>query len=199
MTSAIPIHTASTKQLFLKDKGIYSYELLDVPALLVFAKPDSNSDFIVVKMSCGAYPFGTSEHEFGTSERVLYGRISSSPIDDRDVELSDFAKKVLGVYEVSRFEEFKQYPEGWDFGIGKSLSSESVKCMELFLRKYADFSEEPALFFTRNGNLQLGWSDETGQDIELEFFPDRIEYYIESISEEGSIHLDNIEELIKKL
>lgn len=103
-------------------------------------------------------------------------------------ELSTRTREVLGSHAVKRFKEFKRYPEGWDHGHGKALSSQSVAMLETFTNFLTKpFQTEPSLFFTRDGNLQLGWEDKTGLPIEIEFYPDRIDYYRESTGEEYTI------------
>jgi len=97
------------------------------------------------------------------------------------------ASEVLGINGIERFEEFKQYKDGWDHGKGKALSYRSVAIMERMMNQFQDFPCEPSLFFTREGNLQLGWDDNDGNSVELEFCPDSIEYYIESEDLEGEI------------
>ena len=96
---------------------------------------------------------------------------------------------LLGDNGVKRFEEFKRYKDGWDHGYGRPLSNRSVAVMEFFINKFSDSINEASLFFTRDGNLQLGWEDNSGNSIELEFFPDRIEYFIESLDMEGEIEV----------
>lgn len=41
---------------------------------------------------------------------------------------------------------------------------------------------------TGDGNLSISWEDREGKIIELEFFPDKIEYYIEIEEDEGVIN-----------
>jgi len=55
------------------------------------------------------------------------------------------------------------------------------------------------LFLTHQGNLQLGWEDVSRNVVELEFFPDRIEYYIELLNEEGSVGLQDQSQLVEKI
>ena len=57
----------------------------------------------------------------------------------------------------------------------------------------------PSLFLTLKGNLSLGWEDKNGQSIEVEFYPDKAEYFIESLNEESAVKLSNIFELTEKL
>jgi hypothetical protein len=102
-------------------------------------------------------------------------------------ELSHHARSLLGKNCVDRFVDFTQYKDEWDSGRGHKLSTRSVAVLESFLSVIYKFPVEPSLFFTRNGNLELGWEDSSNGKIEIEFFPDRIEYFAESKSEEESI------------
>ncbi len=102
--------------------------------------------------------------------------------------LSKKAIAIIGENGADRFEEFKQYKSGWDLGIGEPLSPQSIALLDTFINFYYDcFKTEPSLFLTNSGNLELGWEDKNGQEIELEFFPNKIEFYIESIGEEGEV------------
>ena len=111
-------------------------------------------------------------------------------------KLSQRVINIIGENGAKRFEVFKQYREGWDNGYGLPLSMRSTAVMESFLYKFSNFKTEPSLFLTRNGNLQLGWENKYGQIAELEFYPDKIEYYMEALDIEGQIGLD--EQEIKK-
>jgi hypothetical protein len=107
---------------------------------------------------------------------------------------------------LKRFQEFKKYQKGWDFGIGEPLSHQSVAIFDTFLNLFPYFfGKEPSIFLTRAGNLQLAWEDYENRDIEIEFYPNKIEYYIEIEDLEGEIEISkesiiaNLEQLIKKL
>ena len=113
--------------------------------------------------------------------------------------LSKEAIDVIGESGLQRFESFKQYTEGWDDGHGSPLSYRSTAVMEYFLHKFSNFYTKPSLFLTRNGNLQLDWEDKHGQMIEVEFFPDKIEFYIEASDDEGQITLQDVNKLISML
>lgn len=104
--------------------------------------------------------------------------------------LSKKAENILGLDGVKRFEDFKKYHEGWDHGAGKSLSLKSVAVLDYFINQYSYFHSSPSIFFTREGNLQLGWEDSQGRAIEIEFYPDRIEYYLEGKGIESEIPVD---------
>lgn|GEM_PF-6964302 len=115
-------------------------------------------------------------------------------------ELSENSKHIVGENGARRFEEFKQYRPGWDHGRGNPLSPRSITTLESFLRQLPELATlEPSLFLTHEGNLQLGWEDVQGNAIEIEFFPDKVEYYIESINEEGAVDLEALHQLIAKV
>lgn len=117
--------------------------------------------------------------------------------------LSREAVAIIGENGRRRFEEFKKYPKGWYGGKGKKISDWSVSNFERFINNLPELKQfRPSLFFTLEGNLQLGWEDRNGQNIEIEFYPDKIEYFIESLNEESSVGLKDIftlTERVKKL
>lgn len=105
-------------------------------------------------------------------------------------QLSEKTATILGKNGLERFETFKKYSKGWDSGCGLPLSHRSVAVMEYFINQFSDFHSEPSLFLTPSGNLQLGWENAHGQIVEIEFYPDKIEYYIEALDTEEQINLD---------
>ncbi len=115
-------------------------------------------------------------------------------------ELGGDVIKIIGENGLRRFEQFKKYGEGWEFGTGKPLSSHSVESFKRFCERFSEpVPNEPSLFLTREGNLQLGWEDREANKIEFEFFPDKIEYYIEALDDEGAVDLTDISQLFDKL
>ncbi len=113
-------------------------------------------------------------------------------------ELSAAARAILGTNGVERFEEFRSYPEGWDFGHGQPLSSASIASLDLFLVLFGDFPNRPSLFLTRSGNLELAWEDAHGR-IELEFFPNKVQYFFEVDGVEGEVPISQTMRLIAQL
>jgi hypothetical protein len=114
--------------------------------------------------------------------------------------LSEDSKRILGEDGLRRFEEFKHYHLGWDSGHGKPLSSHSVSAFQSFLERWPELADcEPSLFLTHQGNLQLGWKDAHDHIVELEFFRDKIEFYLECLNEEGSVLLDAQQQLVDKI
>lgn len=114
--------------------------------------------------------------------------------------LSENSKRIIGDHGVQRFEEFKRYQDGWDYGRGKVLSPRSVATFETFLRQIPELAAiEPSLFLTTEGNMQLGWEDGNGNIMEVDFLPDGIEYYIAATNEEGLVRLEALPQLIERI
>lgn len=114
--------------------------------------------------------------------------------------LSENSKRVIGEHGVQRFEEFKRYHDGWDYGRGKALSPRSVATFEAFLRQAPELSAvEPSLFLTSEGNIQLGWEDGEGGIVEVDFLPDGVEYYIDTAGEEGTVRLEALPHFIERI
>ena len=104
--------------------------------------------------------------------------------------LGQQSQKILGAEIVSRLELFKKYDRGWDAEGAMPLRSGSLAMLDCFVNKLSDFgATPPSLFLTRAGNLQLSWEDESGGAVEVEFFPDRAEYYIARKQLEGEVEL----------
>ena len=117
-----------------------------------------------------------------------------------DLTLNAVAERVLGTDGLRRFEEFKASRPGWDFGAGAALSCESVATFNAFANAMPELVAcDPSLFMTRAGNLSIGWEDEQGGKVEVEFFRDEVEYYIQSLDEEASVKMEAVESLVCKL
>jgi hypothetical protein len=95
-------------------------------------------------------------------------------------ELGAHARAVLGENAAARLAEFRQYPDGWDFGRGRRLSAGSLKALERFLDRNPRFPTRPSLFMTQAGTLELAWEDGAGQRIEVEFLPDAYLYFVQA-------------------
>jgi hypothetical protein len=110
--------------------------------------------------------------------------------------LSPPAERILGPEGLSRFQEFAQYEDGWDFGAGSAMSLHSAQRLDEFVRTYPGFSCPPSLFMDPSGNLRLGWEDEGGQTIEIEFQPGVFCLYMEASQEEIAFKLDELDALL---
>lgn len=116
------------------------------------------------------------------------------------IELSENTKRAIGENGARRFDEFKGYQRGWDFGRGNPLSANSVRIFEWFLGRLPEIVAcAPSLFLTHYGNLQLGWGDAQGNSVEIEFFPNKLEYFIESLKEEDSVSLRDVDSFINRV
>jgi len=75
-------------------------------------------------------------------------------------------------------------------GRWKPLSTITIALVDVFANKYSEFGQvAPSLFFTREGNRQLSWEDKEGRPLEVEFFPEKLEFYVGRTDEEGSINI----------
>ena len=141
------------------------------------------------------------------NELVDIAAVTSTPAQSRakflffgPASLSEQTKRIVGENGVDRFEEFRAYPDGWDYGRGRHLSTRSVRLMNSFLDRLPELAEEePSLFLTHQGNLALGLEDAQGNAVELEFFSDRIEYYFEALNEEGSLESERQTQLVERI
>lgn len=114
--------------------------------------------------------------------------------------LSREAIAIIGENGRRRFEEFRKYPNGWYGGKGKKISKWSVLNFERFVKEIPELKLfRPSLFLTLEGNLSLGWDDKSGEDIEVEFYPDKFEYFIEKLNEESTIALADIFQFTEKI
>lgn len=117
------------------------------------------------------------------------------------IGLTPRARSILGDNASTRFDEFVQYRDGWDFGHGRRLCGGSVAALELFLASYPSFPTRPSLFLTREGNLELAWDGYAGERVEIEFLPDRFQYLVENEDgdREGELGLRELPTLLSYL
>ena len=148
-----------------------------------------------------AIDFGTTSKTIIINESVLEDMLKESKAKISLQDVSEVTTMILGHDGLERLNRFREYQEGWDFGTGSKLSLKSLSTMEYFINQFFSFPDTPSVFMNNDGNLSLGWEDTEGKRIELEFNPNSIGYYIESLDEEEEIVLDKtqIETLIQKL
>ena len=113
--------------------------------------------------------------------------------------LTDRAASVLGPNGVDRFAEFSSYQNGWDFGNGTALNSESVARMEEFLSHFSGFERRPSLFLTQVGNLMLGWEDTYGSPVEIEFAPNAYRLYLGSADDDREFRADQLSDFLREI
>ena len=141
-----------------------------------------------------------STKDYTNQKREILEVEISEPKQKNNLILSREVVSVIGENARNRFNEFKTYPNGWYGGKGKEISRGSIFTFEQFVKSLPELKRaRPSLFMTLEGNLSLGLEDKNGQSIEVEFYSDKAEYFIESLNEESEVRLSNILELTKKL
>lgn len=114
-------------------------------------------------------------------------------------EITPAMRNALGEEGAERIRRFMETKDGWDFGRGKRFSKVSLAVLERFLQQNPPLPSKVFEYLTANGNVQLEWTDEKGEDFEIEFFPDRFEYYFTATGEEGAFGLDEVNLLVRKI
>lgn len=106
----------------------------------------------------------------------------------------------LGPHGSERVALFQKLKEDWDNEEGRELNIESLHG----LNKFFDLRSAPetaySVFLARSGNLSLGWRDERGAYVEVEFISSQsMEYFVESSEEEGVTELteEALEEILR--
>lgn len=79
------------------------------------------------------------------------------------------------------------------------FSKESLRRLYSFVEKMPNLEPLPSVFLTDSGNLELGWKNELGQVVSIEFTPSHMEYYIEKFNEEESLSYEDAKTLLDKL
>lgn len=114
--------------------------------------------------------------------------------------LSDETLSVLGENGLRRIEQFRSYPQGWYGGKGNQLSTHSIAILDSFVKRIPELRLfAPSVFLSLSGFLSIGFEDKSGKQIEIEFFPDRIEYFAESLQEESFVGISKSFELADKI
>lgn len=108
-------------------------------------------------------------------------------------ELSEKSSLLIGENGVDRFKKFIKLKKGWDGDEGKILDSQSVASFECFVGCCEEIiPEEPSIFLSNRGYLQLGWEDAGGNKIEVEFFPRMIQYFNEADGREIEVPIEKL-------
>lgn len=135
-----------------------------------------------------------------TQQRAAFIPAIDEPRIKENLVLSPEAVLLVGENGKHRFDEFKRFPKGWYGGRGREISKYSVAVFESFIKKIPELRLfRPSLFLTIEGNISLGLEDKNQKNIEIEFYPDKVEYFVESLHEEASIGIVGIFELAGKI
>lgn len=128
--------------------------------------------------SYGPYQVTESMASYSTEANSDRIRMSEPGESEHDELLLD----KLGEKGWGRLHYFRnEFSSVWGDGEGRPLSPKSQETFFTFL-KFANVSKEenPSLFLTDEGHLEICWEDESGKSIQFEFGPYESELYIES-------------------
>lgn len=102
----------------------------------------------------------------------------------------------LGRNGFQRIQTFRNYGSGWDFGSGDPMSENAYSSLCKFLGT-AIFppGKAPSVFLTGSGNLELAWEALSGESVQAEFGPKKIEYYHGATGEEGELPVSEVKQV----
>lgn len=119
--------------------------------------------------------------------------------DDLTVEQSLLDK--LGPRGWGRIQHFRNhYNQLWGERRGEPLSPRAMDGLNRFVQA-ATFpvSNQPSVFLTDQGTLELCWEDAQGAARQVEFKADGVDYYIAATGEEATVGLDQLPFVVAKL
>jgi hypothetical protein len=107
----------------------------------------------------------------------------------------------LGTRGWGRVHQFRFYfGQGWGETSRPALSPKALDAFFRFLEDVTFPSGKlPSVFLTDEGGLELVWEDAAGQSIQVDFRPQRIEYYRAALDEEGSAPFIELKEVARRL
>lgn len=105
----------------------------------------------------------------------------------RSLEICDAAAVAIGSRGVDRLLGFKSLAPGWDGEDSHALSLQSLQRFSEFFSASQLTSLGVAVFMSHAGNVVINWHDGKGRLIEIEFFPKKIEYFVESSALDDSV------------
>ncbi len=114
----------------------------------------------------------------GTSEWYATIPGEYSPEAQRIQEEEWVLTTKLGPLGAQRVRDFQTYPSYWGDGTHRSYSPGALRRVIRFLKGHSfPLDQVPSIFFTHEGGFELEWESESGQPIQVEFAPDRIEVF----------------------
>ena len=123
------------------------------------------------------------------------------PAPPSEAEREELLFSKLGPKGWVRLHHFRHYySAGWGDGAGKPLSPRALEMFYRFL-EFANFTGDtkPSVFLTDQGCIELCWEDASGKEVQIEFRPNEIEFYIESENSEGTVPSSAVRELARRL
>jgi len=132
-------------------------------------------------------------------EPMALATVHRVAMDDLSVEQSLLAK--LGARGWGRIHYFRNhYNQPWGERRGDPLSPRALDGLTRFVTA-ATFpaGNQPSIFLTDHGSLELVWEDARGTARQAEFKADGIEYFVAATGEEATVGFDRMAEVIAKL
>lgn len=146
----------------------------------------------------------TRAYSFGPSMLCFTQPASSSRVRYPETGMADaeaLALEKLGVKGWGRLEHFKLcYAGGWGVGPQKPLSPRSYNTLVRALTVIQPpANTKPSVFLTDSGLLELGWRDEQGRQVQIEFGSKESEVYDEARGIEQTVPNGALIEFLKNL
>jgi hypothetical protein len=108
--------------------------------------------------------------------------------------LSNHTQNALGEHGRERLQTLRSIAESEGRSLGLSLAE-----VDGFFHLFSSIAEFDASIFLGNQGIELQWEDSAGKTVEIEFTGNGMEYYIESLDEEGLTRFDDLGSLVRKL
>jgi hypothetical protein len=128
--------------------------------------------------------------------------LSVIPRRDEEVDREDILLRKLGSRARDRMCLFRDYYSTYwgENGTGKPMSQRAYEALCRFVEHMSfPAGRDPSIFLTDAGNLELCWEEAAGGSIQIEFTPDRAEYYVQSRKSESFAEFGNLGKLAEQL
>jgi len=112
--------------------------------------------------------------------------------DDQTTLISGPAKDAIGTNGLKRLETFFRLQAGWDGTASKPIDLNSVAVFSRFFAETRLNPKRLGVFMSARGNVVVNWPEQDGQLVELEFHSGGVDYFIESVGDEGTVANDDV-------
>lgn len=106
--------------------------------------------------------------------------------------ISGPAKDAIGTNGLKRLETFFRLQAGWDGTASKPIDLNSVAVFSRFFAETRLNPKRLGVFMSARGNVVVNWPEQDGQLVELEFHSGGVDYFIESVGDEGTVANDDV-------
>ncbi len=121
-------------------------------------------------------------------------KLKTSSVLAPRADLSNKTQNALGEHGRERLQTLLSIAKSEGRSLGLSLGE-----VEAFFHLFRRIAEYDTSIFLGNQGIELQWEDSAGKTIEIEFTGNGMEYYIESLDEEGLTRFDDLRSLVRKL